>query len=232
MIIFRRLFSVSVNLLVFLAFPAYAGLYIGGGLGSDTVNFKQTSRVFQPKGVDALKPAGFDVLNKTNLSGTGIFGIVFMGYGHFYKEWYLAGEVNANASSSCFSSSNKELVHANFSDTHYKMNNSYGVAILPGYRILKNTLFYGRLGYSSTHFKVSTSDTSLTNISNRLDGFLYGLGFKQKINERFAFRVEYSRILYHDVSMSTFDPLSSVTKNTSIFPQQQLVDLAMIVNFD
>ncbi len=208
-----------------LAFTAHAGWYAGAGLGPDTIDFKQRSHVTQ------TGSQGFDVINKTNLSGTGVFGTIFAGYGKLVNKLYLAAEINGNVSSSSFLTSNHEYVHSNFSDTRLKLPNSYGVSILPGYQVIESTLFYGRLGYSNAKFKSSTSDTSLSNISTRLDGFRYGLGLKQMLTKRVAVRVDYSRIDYQHIQMATLDTGSSTTKNTTIKPNQQLVELGVVVNF-
>ena len=198
--------------------------YWGVGVGSDTINFKQNAHISQ-------LPT-FDVTDITHLSGTGFFGTFFAGYYWLHNQFYLAVEGNGNLSATEFQSSNTNIINPNASNTHYKMDNSYGISILPGYQFSNNTLFYVRGGYGNAHFEVNTSDISLENISRRVDGFRYGLGIKQAITENIAVRMDYSRINYSNTNLHTFDALSSTTKNTSIHPHQQLVEFAVIYALD
>ncbi len=218
-----RITTIVITLHLLLSSIAHATPYAGLGLGSDTIDFDQSAHVYQGN--------SFDVVQKTHLSGTGVYGTFFAGYDYVVNKLYLGGEANANLSTSAFKATNSEYVHANFSVLHYKINNSFGLSFLPGYQFTSSSLFYGRLGYSTGRFKIRSSDASIANESTRRNGFRYGLGLKQVINERSALRVDYSRINYNHVVLHTLDSLSSTIKNTSIRPQQQLVELGLIVNF-
>lgn len=228
---------VAASILAFSASVAQAGFYVGAGLGPDAVDYKQKSHVFQPNTNQfdlipaTVQQINFDVIDKAHLSGTGLFGTIFAGFNGLNGRFYYAGEVNANLSSSSFRASNEEYVHSNFSSTHYKMNNSFGISALPGFQYTPTTLFYGRLGYQNTHFKTQTTDVSLANVSKHLNGFRYGVGIKQDLSEKVALRMDYSRIAYGDVKMATFDALSSTSKTTSIKPNQQLVEFALVYQF-
>ena len=210
---------------------ANAGLYAGAGLGPDTIDFKQKAHVvyFNP----AFPAQGFNVRDETHLSGTGVFGTLFAGYGyHYHNRSYLAGEVNGNISSTVFNASNREAIHGTHSSNHYKINNTFGVSLLPGFQFTPDTLFYGRVGYTNAGFKVSTSDSSLQNVDKRKDGFRWGLGGKRAISERMALRMEFSQSNYGSTTLRTLDPLSNVSKSTKISPMQQLVEFALVYNFD
>lgn len=215
----------SGTVLSAVVFTANAGIYAGVGVGPDTIDFKQVSHISQP-GVH-----GFDVLNKTYLSGTGAFGTIFAGYEMLHSNFYLAAELNGNASTSTFFSFNHEYQNINFSDTRYKLKRGYGVSLLPGYQFSLNTLFYGRLGYTNATFKSITTDSSLANLNNHRDGFRYGVGVKQKLNERVSMRMDYSRVNYSHTKMSTFDAISSTSKSTLIWPRQQLLEFGLVVSF-
>lgn len=215
--------ALSSSLFFIAVSTTHAGLYIGGGVGSDTVDFKQSSHVYQ---LD-----NFNVINQAHLSGTGVFGTLFAGYAHLNNKFYLAGEINGDLSSTTSKSSNVELVHATVSSTHYKLKNSVGISALPGYQLSLNTLFYGRLGYENALFKSITSDVSLANISSHKGGFRYGLGVKQAVSERMALRLDYSRVQYGKVQFSTLDTLSTTIKDTTVSPRQQLVELGVVFNF-
>lgn len=204
------------------------GFYVGAGLGPDLAQFNLSSRVSQVQnGI-----LNFNVKNTDELSGTGIFGTLFAGYGfNFNCNWYLAGELNANLSSLQHTNSNKEFVHLNFSNTKFKMQHSYGISALPGYMVLDNTLFYGRLGYANGNLKVSTTDSSLANRDKNLSGFRWGLGLRQMLGPQFAVRMEYSQVDYQNLTLSTLDTLSNTAKTTKITPRTNEVEFGFIYLF-
>lgn len=216
-------------LLILASSAVHAGYYAGIGLGSDTVDFSVKSHVVQ---ANPNQPVGFDVINKSHASATGIFGTLFAGYGTLVKNnYYLAGEINGNLSSTKSTTSNDEFVHLSFASSTLKIKNSYGLSVLPGYQFSPATLFYGRLGYANGKITQQTTDISLANFTKRKSGFRYGLGVKQDINERIALRMDYSRIDYKKINTSTFDPLGNVGKSTQLHPQQQLVEFGLVIKF-
>lgn len=180
-------FGFALSSLLLATTPAWAisGFYVGAGVGPELTNFKQATRVI----VEVEPPIMTANIKATNdLSGTGVFGTVFGGYGYLWRNnLYLAGEINIDASSDQYSTENLEFVHATVSHTTYKMQNSYGLSVLPGYWYNNLILFYARLGYANGNFKTMTSDTSLVNVNRRLNGFCYGLGvntiFTSKLGE-------------------------------------------------
>lgn len=207
----------------------HAGIYAGLGIGPDSIEFKQRANVVY---FDAANPTqGFNVLDKTHLSARGVFGTIFGGYEYLNNQLYLAGEINGNLSSAVFKSSNAERIHGTFSATSYKIKNSVGISILPGYQLSPATLFYGRLGVNNGHIKVITSDSSLQNISTNKGGFRWGLGARQAISDHFSVRMEYSQINYPGANMATYDNLSNVAKRTRINPHQQLVEFGLVYTF-
>lgn len=214
----------GAGLFICAASTVNAGIYIGAGLGSDSVDFKENAHVFSP--------GNFNVINKTHLSSTGVFGTLFLGYGYLHNNWYLAGEVNGNISSTSSKTSNDEFVHLSFTSTTLKIKNSYGFSVLPGYQYTPYTLFYGRLGLQNSEIQERTSDISLANFDSRKNGFRYGVGMKQVITNRLAVRIDYSLVNYNSILSSTFDPVGGVTKNTNIYPMQQLIEFGLVMNFD
>lgn len=203
---------------------AQAGLYVGKGFGSDFVSFKQTSHI--------TKPGSFEAIDTTRQAGIGVFGTLYIGASKIIHKQYIAAlELNGNLSSSSFQRSNDEYVHQNFSNSSYKINNTFGVSILPGYQFTPDTLFYGRLGYSNGHFISRSSDPSLENMSQCMDGFRYGVGLTRSITKHTDFRFDYSLTNYRNVQFITVDLLSNTTKHTKVTPFQQLVELSLIYRF-
>lgn len=206
----------------FLSFFAHAGFYFGAGLGPDEVNFKQFSQTYKPA------PASFNVINKTSLSGIGLFGSVFGGYDCLYHQAYFAAEANSKISSMAFNTSNNEYVNHNFINTKYKIDHSVTISLFSGYLVTPSTLFYGRIGYTNGKMTISTTDASLDNISHRRDGAQAGLGIRQDLTNNLSIRIDVSYGQYNKTSLHSFDHVNSVTKNTQILPRQQLVEFAVI----
>ncbi|MEO8400848.1 MAG: outer membrane beta-barrel protein [Gammaproteobacteria bacterium] len=215
--------KISAVLLFVFSTPGFcSGFYLGAGVGPEYASFKKDSHFVQ--GINA------NVIDKSQLSGWGTFGSIFGGYGWIHKSFYLAGELNANVSSVNSHSSNSEYVHQTFSSTDYKMKHSYGISVIPGYLFSPITLFYARLGYTNSNFKISTSDASLANIDTNLDGFRFGAGIKQTISEKLAVRLECSQVNYQRKSMRVIvSPV--ITKTTKINPQTGQVEFGLIYNF-
>ena|GEM_PF-1690104 len=209
---------------------AASGFYVGGGLGPEIANFRVTSHI-KVTGVSNIK-------DDNQLSGTGGFASLFLGYGKPLSEWglktnqfYLGGELNANASSLSHQNSNDEFFHRTFSTTTYRMRYSYGASILPGYLYTDNLLFYGRVGYSSANFTISTSDASLADINRNLNGIQWGLGVQPSLNKQLAMRMDYTYIVYQSTSIST-RPSSFVRKNTQFTPYVNQIEFALIYYFE
>ncbi|WP_298626852.1 outer membrane beta-barrel protein [uncultured Legionella sp.] len=225
----RKTQLLSTGLVLLTASTVNAGFYSGLGLGSDTVDLNVRSRIYEEL---PGHPSSFDVINKSHLSATGVFGTLFAGYGTLvHDNYYLAGEANLNISTTQSRSYNHEYYHQSFADTVIKIKNSIGLSILPGYQFTSNTLFYGRLGITNSTFKENTTDISLFNYTTKKTGFRYGLGVKQNITNRLALRMDYSRIDYASINTGTFDPVGKVRKTTQMTASQQLVEFGLVVNF-
>lgn len=211
------------------------GLYIGIGVGPDFAKFQDNANIQQIQNGNL----NFNVRNTTQLAATGVFGTLFAGYGmplngflsSCMNHLYIAGELNANLSSLEHKTSNDEIVHKNFTTTKFKMQHSYGVSIIPGYLYTNATLFYGRLGYSKGNFRVTTTDISLKNTNQNLDGFRWGFGMQQTIAQHFSVRMDYSHVNYRGTNLSTLDTLSNTAKSTRITPQTNEVEFSLLYTF-
>lgn len=223
-------------LITLLALPsccwAWAnGFYAGAGIGIDAEDFNQTTYTQKP----ATEQPPFDafmVKDKTEPAAQGVFGTVFGGYGWHCGLFYLAGELNADASSAKFHSSNVEAVHGSASRTTYKINQSWGASVLPGIVIPGDALLYGRIGYAGGNFHINTSDDSLPNADKMLNGVRYGLGLEKRIFRNFDLRFDYSHINYSNFSRFVVVPDNSgVTKRTIESPESNLFELGFVFRF-
>lgn len=204
--------------------------YIGLGIGPEVATFKQTAYIVQP--------ANFSTVEDTTFGGNGFFSSIFAGYSVDLSEFHpclnnaaLTLEVNANKSSVKYKNTNSELIHANFNNAYYKLNRNFGISILPEYYFGECTLIYARLGYIKGNFKIATTEITLPNLNKNLDGFRYGLGIKQFLNDCFSIRFECSHIAYKQVTRLGFDASSATTKKTYITPGTNMAEIGLAYHF-
>ena len=210
---------------LFLASPSFAGFYVGGAVGPEGATFSQRAHV--------IRPGTFDVIDKEHFSGTGVFGSIFAGYGfNFWGSFYMAGEINGNASSVEYDLVNEEFLHQNFSKTYFTVRYSEGVSFLPGYFLSENTLVYGRVGYINGRLKIVESDPTIPSFNTNRSGIRYGLGIRHAFTPRLTAMMDYSQINYSNVRGTVFEPFGGVTKATKITPNTAQVAFGLIYNFD
>lgn len=218
------------NLLVLplLALPlcglAWApGAYVGAGIGADTTDFDVTS---YPQ-----KTGDFDVINRTQLAAQGVLGNLFAGYAWTYNWFYIAAELNGNLSSATHTSSNEEKVHNSYSITKDKIDETWGVGLLPGVLLPQDTLLFARVGYVDGRYKVETSDVSLAPVDSWLNGLRLGLGVAKKINNHWNLRLEYSHISYQQQSSTVVIPSDDFMKKTDVTPDSNQAELGVMYSF-
>lgn len=218
----RTILSLLLWVISSAGWCAIDGFYVGAGLGPDHANFKQTAWINNPD---------TSVRDKTHLDGTGYFGSIFGGYAFVCQNLYLAAEVNANASSNQFESSNFEFVHRNFARTKYKLERSFGISFLPGFIYNAATVFYARFGYSNANFKLDSQDRTLPHLNTNLDGFRYGVGILQNVWCQLSVLLDYSHTNYQSTVGNTFDPNGLTAKRTRIRPEVDQFEVGVIYSF-
>ncbi len=211
------------GILLALVIPnwVYAHVYVGVGTGREFADFNQDATIVNPFS---------NVKDNTHLAGSGAFGSIFAGYDGIYQHFYLAGEINLDTSSVAFRSSNNEFINNTLSATHFRIQNSYGISVLPGYALNNYTLLiYSRLGYANGSLKISTTNTSLANVNPRISGFRYGIGIKQSFTDHISARIEYNNVNYQNTSFTVLT--GNTTKNTIISPTVGQVEFGLIYSF-
>lgn len=216
----KNLMVVPLLALPLSSFAWGTGIYVGAGIAADTTNYDIIS---YPQ-----KTGDFNVINRVQLGAQGVMGDIFGGVSWHDNWFYLAGELNGNLSSAGSDTSNEEKLHNAYSITTYKINESWGIGILPGIILPQDTLFYARAGYVDGHFKETTSDTSLANNSTWLNGLRLGLGIDKRVYNNWDLRLEYSHISYEQESSTVYLPASSFTKKTDITPDSNQVELGLV----
>lgn len=200
----------------------FSGAYVGASLGPEGIGFNKKAHV---------DSSDFNVVDKTFLSGTGVFGSIFAGYQWIQNQYFLAAELNANLSSAYFKSINDEYKHSNFGKTTYTLRSSQGISVLPGYFIGPKALMYLRLGYMNAHLKINESDVSINSFNNHRNGIRYGLGMRYGFAEQWDVMLDYSQVNYSSVFSLYFDPIGGVKKDTKITPNSAQVGLGVIYHF-
>jgi outer membrane immunogenic protein len=218
--------SIAVSLLLLATTASANGFYLGLGAGPGAADFQENAHiVVQPAGMAVVSNAR----NATHLSGTGMVGSLFGGYGVNWNAYYLAGEVNASYSTYQFKTNNSEEISGGNSQTKYRLQSSYGISLLPGFYYMPNTLFYTRVGYENGNFKTSTTDVSLANVDKHLNGFRCGLGVKQTVTRNMALRMDYSHIAYQNTTSTVVT--GTATKRTQVTPTVGQVEISLVYDF-
>lgn len=158
-----------------------SGFYLGGQLGYDFWRVRQNVN---------LGP-GLLLSNPTT-TPTGFIAGIFTGWGHyFYERWYLGLEALANYSNASTTWNANDSTGSYLS--RYSTYNSFGLGVLPGYKINVNTLLYVRLGFNWIRLKTNET-SSIQTVINRgwTRGFVYGLGMESVFSGNWSIRTEYN----------------------------------------
>lgn len=197
--------------------PAERGLqggwYLGGQIGYDYYRVREN--VALGTGLLTTNPA---------VAATGVIGGLFGGYGQYFNDqWYLALEVNGSATgaSTSWSASDSLGTYNN----KFSAYSSWGLALLPGFKINVDSLLYVRLGYAWDRVKAqeSTATTSV-NTSKWSNGFIYGLGIESVLSGNWSVRTEYNH-----TSNSSFT--STLGSGTKFSPNDNQVMLGVVYHF-
>lgn len=176
------------------------GIYVGLGLGYDGYRIRQTIGVPDSDGfTDTANPM---------LSGPGIMGNIFAGYGRYFSKFYIAGEIftNFSGASSGFS--------VNDYNSNFIVRNSFGFSIIPGVAVNDLALFYGRIGYTRTYFRLQENDVPLFSEASSYWGNAANLGLGMEIAlpldspYNFSIRGEYNYITYQTFKSNLFTSYS------------------------
>lgn len=176
-----------------------SGFYLGGQVGYDSYRVREN-----------ISNANITANPPINL--TGFVGGLFLGYGQYFDNFYLAGEalVDYDGSSTSFSITDALGTY----NSKIQATTTYGLSLLPGVKLNDTTLGYIRLGYNWTVLKSTESSTGLANASksNTSGGFNYGLGVETLLTGNWSLRTEYTHTNYNSFSSSmgtSFNPANN-----------------------
>lgn len=192
-----------------------SGWYFGGQFAYDSYRIRQSITI-PPLFAD-------EIFSATAIrNAVGVAGGLFAGYGMtLCGPLYLGGEVWANASNAG-ASTNSIIFAPDFDSVSSDVKGkwSWGVSILPGYKLNCSTLLYTRLGYARHQLKTSatlTLDASSFSVSNTdwFSGFQYGLGLETAICGPWSIRTEYNHTFLGSNSSRSRVPGGSVNWSAS-----------------
>lgn len=142
-----------------------------------------------------------DPVGKFNTHANGWNGRLFGGYGWYYQNYYLGGELflGTTGAEGRDSITTMTQYHGQFS-----AGTSVGASILPGFRLTKSgPLVYGRLGVIQTDFTVKDESTFSSSKSNWTTGLNVGLGLEIPIYKNISGRLEYDYMNYQSIDNNT-----------------------------
>lgn len=183
------------------------GFYLGGQVGYDVYRVRESISF----------PGEFTANPKVNVPGW-LLGL-YLGYGQYFNNWYLGGEVFGNWNDA--NDSWSATVPAGTYNSKFEANANYGLSLLPGVKVNDTTLAYLRLGWNWANLKGVESFTGIGSFSksNTSNGFQWGLGLETLLMANWSVRGEYNH-----TSFTSFTSNSGTTFNPS--DNQVLVGLS------
>lgn len=168
---------------------AFDGPYVGAGLAANKMSAKLSSSY--------TESTGFFANDQESLGGDkfDVAANLAVGYGLNLGQFNLAFELS-------YQNSYGESKPYSYSEPGYseslrmELTKGVAVSVLPGFKVGKDTLLYGRLGYVRAKGKVNFSDSTGFSESDsaKLRGMLYGIGMKYAFTPNLSALVEYQAV--------------------------------------
>lgn len=224
-----------IFMLVFLSClfsSAYAGMYAGVGVVRDTATFHKSLKIQDSQTRNTL------YYKNDEQPGSGVLGNGFVGYGWQRNKFYLGTELNVAVSSLKYHGYFIDYQQNEKSEAQYRIDKSYGVSVLPGYKIVNDWMLYGRVGLARANFKYAEykSEHSLPTRGvtewRWLNGFRYGLGVSGLITKNAGIRLEYSRIQYQTYTNTSFPLAVGSSRIIRLTPATDQMGLEVFYKFD
>lgn len=231
------------------------GFYIGLGISADAVKFKNHENFVTTFSNPQLPPFFLD--QPIDLGGNGVDGQLFVGYGTVFENRYtLAAEAFGDLASAKGIQNSAYIQPTIFSaitTASLRLNNTVGIALLPGFMLNDFTTFYGRIGWAYSSFTrarsgllPSVGEGILVGIpvstSKNTNGIQLGLGLNAAVNDSFSIRGEYNWESYNEVNYHVTSTVNNQTINgfptneflsghAALKPRVQRFILAVVYHF-
>jgi hypothetical protein len=87
------------------------------------------------------------------------------------------------------------------------IKNFYTISLEPTYVLSPNSAIYAKIGYSHADVELSSgsANVSITNYSNKVEGWTYGIGSKNMLTNNLYLTIEGSVTDYDNISVTTAD---------------------------
>jgi len=172
--------SVAIGMTAGAAHANFDGLYVGGGLALNKMTVKETL---------TSNLGRFDSYFGDNDHHAALN--LNAGYGMSFGQFNVAAELS-------YQTGMGKTLNYSYStplgseSQEYKLKNPWAISILPGYKVGKDTLVYGRIGYirAKGEYKLTVDDDSEIR-SHTYKGRLLGIGVKHAVTPRLAGVLEY-----------------------------------------
>lgn len=147
------------------------------------------------------------VSNDPKLNLPGMIGELLLGYGRYlpkFKRMYLGIEGFAIGSAADTTEQLKNSANPITIDTDIIVKGGYGASFIPGFKINRISMLYGKFGYTWTMIEIeeTTRNDGFTSVeynkSITTGGFTYGAGIESAFNQNFSLRVELNHTVYEE----------------------------------
>ena len=221
----------------------YCGdFYIGAGISSDTYFLDAHTQLEVASPLEVVR-------RDKDYGADGWNGELVAGYGYtFNHNLYLGGEIFGQ-----YSSARGSLLGLNYivystgtseiQDINIRIPRTFGIALVPGYRVAPGSLFYGRVGYVNSRFEFNFSsqdnpyttlgETGIPLITKNANGLQLGLGVNTQVSNHISIQEGYSWNSYQRFSTSAFTsegPLTQV-RTVAFNPDLEQFNLTFIYHF-
>jgi outer membrane immunogenic protein len=164
-----------------------SGFYVGGGLGASVLKNTSTESATVTDEFSPDHPTNQSAHSHNENLGGNV--TVLTGYAWDTVDQYYVGLEAFDNASNAQVSTQSILYDTNSANLKVKMNNVYGLRLLPGYHITPDTVAYGILGVVRGNEKLTVSESDGSGSSTyNLKGYQVGLGAMTNLSKNVALR--------------------------------------------
>jgi hypothetical protein len=233
-------FAITSFSTLLLAQQAFDGFNFQLGIGGtqnqiNASNTNDTTLIPNPNINNTTTGTSFNGITSVGYSQS--FDSLFKGFNLAGNVFYVIGEQSAGNVSNYFPGASVGAISETLSG-NYKLQNTWGISVEPGYYFAKDILGYLKFAYVSStlnsNFSCAASDnlcltpgssngaTSSFSNNNTINGIGYGIGGKYQITKNIYGALDFMYVDYTKVSQNINWINTSTTTNASFKPQQYM----------
>lgn len=172
------------------------GFYVGGQVGYDNYRVRHS-----------IEDTLFLSSTFSNpLAANGWVGGLFLGYGQYFTNFYLGGELFGNYSGADGTLTVSSL--GNVLKNKAEARGSWGLALLPGMKLSDTLLVYLRGGYTWANLKnrLSVNSVDVVSTSSNRGGWTWGVGMESLVWDAWSLRGEFNHTSFNSRSSTILVP--------------------------